>query len=102
MCRCDTTSAHTWHVGVQAGQHCAGISNATTRLSYAQLTGSDPGPVNEASSTASATSGNLFRYDETSGQYVFNWSKKGLAMGRHRLFIDLWDGVPHPVDPGPK
>jgi hypothetical protein len=36
----------------------------------------DPG-IAEAISTAVATTSNLFRYDATSGQYIFNLSTKG-------------------------
>jgi hypothetical protein len=32
--------------------------------------------VNEATSMLAATTGNLFRYDATSGQYIFNLSTK--------------------------
>jgi hypothetical protein len=32
--------------------------------------------VNEAISTSNATTGNLFRYDATAGQYIFNLSTK--------------------------
>jgi hypothetical protein len=35
-----------------------------------------------------------FRYDAASGNYVFNWSTKGLATGTYTLFIDLDDGTP--------
>jgi hypothetical protein len=47
----------------------------------------------EASSTASATTGNLFRYDAASKQYVFNWGAKGLEQGTYKLSIDLGDGT---------
>jgi hypothetical protein len=78
----------------------AGIANAAIRLSYAKLVGEEPGEVNEAGSTAAATAGNLFRYDVASGEYVFNWSTKGLTTGRYRLFLDLGDGAPRTVDLG--
>ncbi len=80
----------------------AGIANAVATLSYVQLTDSDPGPVTEAVSTAAATTGNLFRYDASSGQYVFNWSTKGLTIGKYRLYIDLGDGINRTVDLGLK
>jgi hypothetical protein len=44
-------------------------------------------------STAAAT----FRYDATSGQYVFNWSTKGLTAGTYQLRIDLADGASRTV-----
>jgi hypothetical protein len=45
----------------------------------------------EATSTAAAMEGNLFRYDATSEQYVFNWGTKGLEVGTYQLRIDLGD-----------
>jgi hypothetical protein len=39
--------------------------------------------VNGAESTSAATTGNLFRY--SSGQYLFNWSTKGLPTGTYLL-----------------
>jgi hypothetical protein len=68
----------------------AGITNAVARLSYVYVNGS-AGMVNEAVSTAQATTGNLFRYD--GGQYVFNWSTQGLAAGTYELRIDMGDGL---------
>jgi len=46
-----------------------------------------------ATSTSAATAGNLFRYDATAGQYIFNWNTKGLSAGTYQLRIDLGDGV---------
>jgi hypothetical protein len=68
----------------------AGVTDAVARLSYQFVNGS-AGTVNEAVSTAQATTGNLFRYDD--GQYIFNWSTTGIAVGTYDLFIDLGDGV---------
>ena len=53
-------------------------------------------------STSAATTGNLFRYDPTSGQYIFNWSTKGLTTGIYQLQINLGDGVPWSVNVGLK
>jgi hypothetical protein len=76
----------------------AGIVDLQARLFYAMMAGEEVGTVIEAVSTSSATTGNLFRYDPKSGQYVFNWSTKGLERGVYRLFIDLGDGEEHMVD----
>jgi hypothetical protein len=77
----------------------AGIANAVAKLSYTKLPISiPPGPVNEATSTAAATSGNLFRYDAKAKQYVFNWGTKGLTAGLYQLKIDLGDGVSRTVN----
>ena len=78
----------------------AGIVDLQATLSYTMISGYAVGSVNESVSTSSATSGNLFRYDPTSGQYVFTWSTKGLSRGTYRLFIDLGDGVERTVDLG--
>jgi hypothetical protein len=71
----------------------AGISNLSARL-YLQRTGAGAtGSVLEAISTSNATTGNLFRYDSTSNQYVFNLATKTLSAGAYQLRIDLGDGV---------
>ena len=49
----------------------------------------------EATSNVAATTGNLFRYD--GGQYIYNWSTKGLTPGTYSVKIDLGDGAPHAV-----
>jgi hypothetical protein len=75
----------------------AGITTAVARLSYAKINDNEPGPVNEADSTSAATAGNLFRYDMSSQQYIFNWSTTDLSPGSYQLAIDLGDGVTHTV-----
>jgi hypothetical protein len=50
------------------------------------------GTVIEATSNVAATTGNLFRYD--GGQYIYNWSTKGLTQGTYSVKIDLGDGAP--------
>jgi hypothetical protein len=72
------------------------ITDAVARLSY-QFVNGNAGAVNEAASTSQATTGNLFRYDPSSGLYIFNWSTTGLAVGTYDLLIDLGDGVQHTV-----
>ncbi|MGN6475515.1 MAG: HYR domain-containing protein, partial [Mycobacteriales bacterium] len=75
----------------------AGIANAVATLKYAKISNGIDGTSVEAVSTAAATTGNLFRYDPTSQQYIFNWSTKGLTVGSYRLTINLGDGVLHTV-----
>lgn len=81
----------------------AGITNATARLSFRKWNGEAEGDVNEADSTSAATVGDLFRYDASSGQYIFNWDTKPLASnsalgkGTYVLFVNLGDGVQHAV-----
>lgn len=82
----------------------APIDNAVARLNVKKSDGTpDPG-TEEAVSTAASTSGNLFRYDSTSGQYVFNLSTKSgytntngttvsFAAGTFTLSIMLDDGT---------
>jgi hypothetical protein len=75
----------------------ASITTAIAKLSYAKLTGTVEGDTVEAISTAAATTGNLFRYDPTAGQYIFNLATKELTTGTYLLKIDLGDGVTHTV-----
>ena len=75
----------------------AGTANAVAKLSYTKI-GNGAGTVNEALSTAAADAGNTFRYDATSGQYIFNWSTKGLTSGSYQLKVDLGDGVSRTVN----
>src|SRR5262249_5289156 len=79
---------------------CAG--NLVATLAYAKVSDGVAGPVNEADSASAATTGNLFRYDATSGQYVFDWSTKGLSPGTYELQINLGDGVTRTVSLGLK
>ena len=70
----------------------AGITNLQARLYLQRVGTAGTGSVLEAVSTSNATTGNLFRYDATSGQYVFNLSTKTLSAGSYQLRIDLGDG----------
>lgn len=76
----------------------ASITDLVATLSYAKITGEVIGTINEAETKAVADAGNQFRYDAASGQYVFNWSAKGVGAGTYRLFINLGDGVERTVD----
>jgi hypothetical protein len=75
----------------------AGTSGAEAKLYAAKVTNEVVGTEVETTSTATASSGNLFRYDASSGQYVFNWSTKGLTAGTYQLRIDLADGATRTV-----
>jgi hypothetical protein len=70
----------------------AGIGNLVAHL-YLQRIGEAGAGELEAISTSSATTGNLFRYDATAGQYIFNLGTKTLKAGAYELRIDLGDGV---------
>jgi hypothetical protein len=71
------------------------ITDATATLSFTKLTSNVEGSYLEATSTAAATTGSLFRYDGS--QYIFNWSSKGLTAGTYRVKADLGDGLAHTV-----
>ncbi|HJQ31529.1 MAG TPA: tandem-95 repeat protein [Pyrinomonadaceae bacterium] len=71
----------------------AGITNAVVRLYVTKVADSVVGTEEAAGSTSNATEGNLFRYDASSGQYVFNLSTKGLTAGTYQLRVDMGDGV---------
>ncbi len=60
----------------------------TARLFYAKVTGTVVGPQQAALAGSSGTTGNVFRYDPASKQYLFNWSTKGLAKVTYPLTID--------------
>jgi hypothetical protein len=76
----------------------AGITNLTATLSVALISNNVAGPVNEATSTSTADSGNTFRYDAASGQYIFNLSTKKMTVGTWQLIINLGDGALHTVN----
>lgn len=67
----------------------AGITDLQARV-YVRRVGSAAGAELAGTSTSAATSGNLFRYAD--GQYVFNLSTKGLAVGTYEIRADLGDG----------
>ena len=86
------------------------IDNAMAHL-WIHKAGTSSGAVNEAVSTANAGTGNEFRYDLTSGQYVFNLSTKAghvytnpngqpvhVEEGKWTLIIALDDGTNRTVD----
>jgi hypothetical protein len=79
----------------------AGITTLAATLWVAKISNSIVGTDLEAVATNTpASTGNVFRYDPTSGQYLFNWSTKGLAPGTYLLRIDLGDGALHTVTVG--
>ena len=73
----------------------AAIQDATAKLTFRKIDNGIEGSVLEATSTSAATEGNLFRYDATTKQYIFNWGTKDLASGAgtYKLTIDLGDGT---------
>lgn len=69
------------------------INNAVASIKVAKIDNSTTGTDIEAVSTAAATAGNLFRYDMTSNQYIFNLATKPLAVGTWQIKIILDDGT---------
>ncbi|MDP4146875.1 MAG: PxKF domain-containing protein [Bacillota bacterium] len=73
------------------------VSTANATVTYSKLSDNVYGTDVEAISTSAATTGNAFRYDSISNQYIFNMSTKGLTAGTYRLTIKLDDGMSYPV-----
>jgi predicted extracellular nuclease len=75
----------------------AGITNLVAHLTAAKVSNGIEGTFVEAISNGTADSGNTFRYDPTTQQYVFNMSTSSLSQGTWALGVDLGDGVAHTV-----
>lgn len=74
----------------------AGIADLHATLMFAPVpNGTDYKP---ATSVGKANDGNIFRYDPTADQYVFNLDAKQLGAGTFRLKVDLGDGEEHTLD----
>jgi hypothetical protein len=76
----------------------AGITNLSASLYLQRVGAGITGTTLEAISTSNATTGNLFRYDATSGQYIFNLNTKTLSVGTYQLRIDMGDGAVRTVN----
>jgi lysophospholipase L1-like esterase len=74
--------------------NAAGASqgSAVANLTIAKVTNEIDGSFVEATSTAAATTGTLFRYDTTAQQYIFNLGTKELSKGTWTLKVTLDDG----------
>jgi lysophospholipase L1-like esterase len=71
------------------------VGSATAHLATVRAYEGDaisPDQVQEATTNVGATAGNLFRYDATAQQYVYNLSTKKMEPGTYQLFIGLDDG----------
>jgi hypothetical protein len=64
-------------------------ATATVKISIIKYSGNVEGTYAEALSTSAATTGNLFRYDATSNQYIFNWGTNGLSTGTWLLKVTV-------------
>jgi len=69
------------------------ITDAVAKISYTKITDSVLGTYTEPASTSAATTGNLFRYDSSNNQYIFNLSTKGLAKGTYMLQVSFESGT---------
>jgi HYR domain len=76
----------------------AGVVNATAKLYTTMVTNEVLGDELEAVTSTPASTGNLFRYDATSNQYIYNWGTKGsIKAGTYQIRVDLGDGVQRTV-----
>ncbi len=69
------------------------ISTAIGRIYVTNITKGATGKEINGTSTSGATIGNLFRYDSTSNQYIFNLATKPLSVGTWRIRIYIDDGT---------
>lgn len=67
----------------------AGITNAVARLLLFKVSNDVVRNEVDIQSTSAATTGNLFRYDSSADQYIFNLSTAGLTVGKYQLRVDL-------------
>jgi PKD repeat protein len=64
-------------------------------LTWTKIDNSPDGNVIEAVNSNPASTGNAFRYDATTGQYLFNLGTKNLSAGDWLLHVNLGDGIDH-------
>ena len=66
----------------------AGITDGTFYLKYIYLGAGDGQGELETVATTTGTTGTMFRYDATSGQYIYNWSTKSVSKpGNYELRV---------------
>jgi hypothetical protein len=75
----------------------AGTTALQATLSWVKVANAITGDVLEGTTSVTPDSGNVFRYDAATDQYVFNLATKGLTPGTYTLRIDLGDGAAHDV-----
>jgi hypothetical protein len=71
----------------------SGIADLVARISLAKVSDGILGVIEEPTSTSAADTGNLFRYDGASKQYVYNLATAGLEPGTWAILIEFGDGV---------
>jgi large repetitive protein len=70
-----------------------GITTAVAKVYIAKVNNNVVGEAVEADATGGSTDSNIFRYDPTTDQYIFNLDTKGLTPGTYQLQVDMGDGV---------
>lgn len=76
------------------------VGTAVVHIGASQVSGSPPLQKPEDLGTGAADTGNQFRFDPTSNQYIFNLNTKALAPGVWRIDAMLDDGTVHSVHIG--
>jgi hypothetical protein len=79
-------------------QLATGINDAVAHLTLAKVTNGVPGPEQNAVPATNWNTGNLFRFDPSCNQYIFNMATKSLSKGKWRLRVNLHDTVSYTVD----
>ena len=74
------------------------ISTAIARIYLANVTNGIIGKERNGTSSGNANTDNLFRYDTTANQYIFNLATKPLALGTWQIRIELNDGTENKVN----
>jgi hypothetical protein len=75
----------------------ASTSNLVAHIYVAKVSNGVAGVEVEPLTNVNADAGNVFRYDASANQYIFNWGTKGLSEGTWQIRIDLGDGATHVV-----
>ncbi|MDP3297140.1 MAG: DUF1566 domain-containing protein [Thermodesulfovibrionia bacterium] len=80
---------------------CSGqsISTATVTIAVYKITDAILGTEEEllVESPGNANTGNLYRYDATKGQYIYNLSTKGYTQGTYKVYAKPNDGSSYSV-----
>lgn len=69
------------------------VSTAIADIYLKKISNGVIGTEIEASSTSAASTGNQFRYDGESNQYIFNLGTKDLSVGTWQIRIAIDDGT---------
>ncbi|MFN2531820.1 MAG: DNA/RNA non-specific endonuclease [Pyrinomonadaceae bacterium] len=70
-----------------------GVRNAVAKLFMFKISNNVLGDPVDVESGSAATAGNIFRYDPTTNQYIFNLDTSGLTAGTYQLQVDMGDSV---------